>query len=69
MITPSVLQAIQSYVVNNFPDIGLPQDIQQVAKNFLSNLPPLVSITPTTSSTATPVATITTTTTTTTTTT
>jgi hypothetical protein len=56
MITPTVLQAIQSYVINNFPDIGLPQDIQQIAKNFLSNLPPLVSITPTTSSTATPAA-------------
>jgi hypothetical protein len=64
MITPTVLQAIQSYVVNNFPDIGMPQDIQQIAKNFLSNLPPLISITPTTSSTATPATTVTTTTTT-----
>ena len=56
VITPTVLQAIQSYVINNFPDIGLPQDIQQIAKNFLSNLPPLISITPTTSSTSTAAA-------------
>jgi len=58
MITPNVLQAIQAYVLNNFPDIGLPQDIQEVAKKFLSNLPPLVLITPTTSSTAAPANTI-----------
>lgn len=55
-ITPDVLQALQAYVVNNFPDLGLPQDIQQVTKQFFVNIPPVVpvaspvtTITPTTS--------------------
>ena len=56
MITPTILQAIQSYVLNNFPDIGLPQDIQQIAKNFLANLPPTVPINNTTSRTSTSAA-------------
>lgn len=45
-ITPELLNALQSYVVNNFPDLGLPQDIQQVAKEFFVNLPPVVPIAP-----------------------
>ena len=47
-ITPEVLQALQSYTLDNFPTIGLPKDIQEIAKNFLANLPPLTLITPTT---------------------
>lgn len=47
-ITPEVLQALQSYTLNNFPDIGLPTDIQEITKIFLANIPPLVLITPTT---------------------
>jgi len=62
IIPPDVLQALQSYTLNNFPNIGLPQDIQQLAQQFISNLPPLIPITPTTSSTATPATTVTTTT-------
>lgn len=50
-ITPEVLQALQSYSLNNFPDIGLPNDIQEVAKNFLATLPPLILLTPTTAAT------------------
>jgi len=53
IISPDILKALQSYVLNNFPDIGLPQDIQQIAKSFLANLPPLIPIAPTTSVTAT----------------
>ena len=45
-ISPQLLSALQSYAINNFPDIGIPRDIQQVAKNFIANLPPLLSITP-----------------------
>ena len=43
---PEIVEALQSYVLNNFPDIGLPQDIQQVTKNFFANLPPLIPIAP-----------------------
>lgn len=46
VISPELLEALQSYVINNFPDIGIPQDIQQIAKNFLANLPQLKLITP-----------------------
>lgn len=49
VITPETLKALQSYTINNFPDIGLPQDIAQIAKDFIANLPPLIPITPTTS--------------------
>ena len=59
-ISPEVLQALQSYTLNNFPDIGLPNDIQEVAKNFFANLPPLTLITPTVA-TATTTTTVTTT--------
>ncbi len=48
VITPETLKALQSYTINNFPDIGLPQDIAQIAKDFIANLPPLIPITPTT---------------------
>lgn len=54
-ITPEVLEALKSYVVNNFPDLGLPQDIQQVAKEFFANIPPVVPIAPPTA-VVTPVA-------------
>lgn len=47
-ITPEVLQALQAYTLNNFPDIGLPTDIQGIAKNFFANIPPLILVTPTT---------------------
>ena len=43
---PQIVDALQTYVLDNFPDIGLPQDIQQVAKNFFANLPPLIPIAP-----------------------
>jgi len=46
LLSPEIVKALQSYVVNNFPDIGLPQDIQQVAKEFFANLPPLIPIAP-----------------------
>ncbi|MBP2660210.1 MAG: hypothetical protein H6Q69_3242 [Firmicutes bacterium] len=48
VITPETLKALQSYTINNFPDIGLPQDIAQIAKDFIANLPPLIPITQTT---------------------
>ncbi|MBC8015334.1 MAG: hypothetical protein H7X79_06265 [Sporomusaceae bacterium] len=54
-ITPEALQALQAYVVNNFPDLGLPQDIQQVAKEFFANIPPVVPVVPPTA-VVTPVA-------------
>lgn len=47
-IPPEIAEAIQSYVLNNFANIGLPQDIQQIAKNFFTNLPPLTPIAPNT---------------------
>ena len=53
VITPDVLKAIQAYTLNNFPDIGLPQDIQEIAKEFLANLPPIVPITENTATTLT----------------
>lgn len=55
IISPEILKALQSYVVNNFPDIGLSQDIQQVAKEFFANLPPLIPISPTNDATVTSV--------------
>ncbi|AIF53430.1 hypothetical protein [Pelosinus sp. UFO1] len=51
VITPDVLKAIQAYTLNNFPDIGLPQDIQEIAKEFLANLPPIVPVTQNTATT------------------
>jgi len=48
VVTPDVLEAIKSYTINNFPDIGLPKDIQEIANNFFANLSPLISLTPTT---------------------
>lgn len=62
VITPDVLKAIQAYTLNNFPDIGLPQDIQEIAKEFLANLPPIVPVTQNTAitlNTATPLNTAT----------
>lgn len=53
VITPDVLKAIQAYTLNNFPDIGLPQDIQEIAKEFLANLPPIVPVTQNTATTLT----------------
>ncbi|GMB01228.1 hypothetical protein [Pelosinus sp. IPA-1] len=53
VITPDVLKAIQAYTLNNFPNIGLPQDIQEIAKEFLANLPPLVPVTQNTATTIT----------------
>ena len=47
-IPPEIAEAIQYYVLNNFPNIGLPQDIQQIVKNFFANLPPLIPIAPNT---------------------
>ena len=44
VIPPEFVEALQSYILNNFPNIGLPQDIQQVAKNFFANLPPIIPI-------------------------
>ncbi|SFL35596.1 hypothetical protein [Pelosinus propionicus] len=53
VITPETLQALQSYTINNFPDIGLPQDIAEIAKDFIANLPPLIPINQNTAVTAT----------------
>ncbi|WP_378955968.1 hypothetical protein [Pelosinus sp. sgz500959] len=62
VITPEIVKAIQSYVLNNFPNIGLPQDIQEVAKAFFANLPPLIPIAPNVEATANAVTTATSTT-------
>lgn len=59
VIAPDILKALQAYILNNFPDIGLPKDIQQVAKQFIVNLPPLIPITSATSTTSTPATTVT----------
>ena len=53
IISPEIAKALQAYVLNNFPDIGLPQDIQQVAQDFFANLPPLIPIAPNIAATAT----------------
>lgn len=55
-IDPSLLQSLQAAALNNFTNLGLPLDIQQIAQNFFSNLPPSIL-----SSTATTTATTTTT--------
>ncbi|WP_425059147.1 hypothetical protein SCACP_38130 [Sporomusa carbonis] len=39
-ISPGVLPALQTYVFNNFPELGLPSDIEEVAKDFFANLSP-----------------------------
>ena len=44
VITPEVLRALRAYVVNNFPDLGLPKDIQEVTKNFFVNLPTVIPV-------------------------
>ncbi len=44
VITPETLQALHSYTINNYPDIGLPQDIAEIARDFIANLPPLIPI-------------------------
>lgn len=41
-IDPSFLQALQAAALNNFTNLGLPLDIQQIAQNFFSNLPPSI---------------------------
>jgi len=47
IISPDLLKALQAYTVNNFPNIGLPQDIEQIAKDFIANLPPVIPVAPT----------------------
>ena len=36
VIPPEVQIALQVYVFNNFPNLGLPSDIQQIAKDFFA---------------------------------
>ena len=60
-IDPSLLQALQAAALDNFTNLGLPLDIQQIAQNFFSNLPPsiLSSTATTTAVTSTAATTIT----------
>jgi len=59
IISPEIVKALQSYTLNNFPDIGLPQDIQQIATDFFANLPPLIPVSPTIAVTITAATTVT----------
>ncbi|SMC86757.1 hypothetical protein [Sporomusa malonica] len=36
VVTPEVLSVLQTYVLNNFPNLNLPSDIQAVAKQFFA---------------------------------
>lgn len=36
VITPEVLMALKPYVLNNFSDLGLPQDIQDIVRQFFA---------------------------------
>ncbi|HWR08380.1 hypothetical protein [Sporomusa sp.] len=40
VITPEILLGLQAYVLNNFDDLRLPSDIQDIVREFFSvNLP------------------------------
>lgn len=36
VVTPEVFSVLQTYVLNNFPNLNLPSDIQAVAKQFFA---------------------------------
>ncbi len=36
VVTPEILIGLQAYVLNNFDNLRLPSDIQDVVKNFFS---------------------------------
>lgn len=36
VITPEVLSALRPYVLNNFSDLGLPPDIQEIVRQFFA---------------------------------
>ena len=56
VISPDILQAIQAAALNNFTDLGLPADIEEIAKAFFANLPPLTTTNTQTTTTATNIA-------------
>ncbi len=60
-IDPSLLQSLQAAALNNFTNLGLPLDIQQIAQNFFSNLPPSILSSTATTTAVTTTATTTTT--------
>lgn len=43
VISPEIIQALQAAVVNNFTDLRLPADIEEIAQEFFANLPPLIA--------------------------
>jgi len=42
VITPEVLLALQAASLNNFKDLGLRQDLTDIAQVFFANLPPVL---------------------------
>ncbi|BBB92110.1 MAG TPA: hypothetical protein PKA28_05445 [Methylomusa anaerophila] len=47
VISPDLLLALQTASLNSFTDLGLPKDIEEIAKNFFALLSPVISVTAT----------------------